>query len=54
MKTDRMKTQLSGRLNSAQECSEVLKNGGCIRYVGGGEKVEVENKKKGAVRCRHI
>jgi hypothetical protein len=49
-----MKTRLGGRLNSAQDCSEVLKNSECIWYVGGGEKAEVENKEKGAVRCRQI
>jgi hypothetical protein len=43
MKTDRMKTQLGGRLNSAQDCLEVLRNGMCIRCVGSGEKAEVKN-----------
>ncbi|KAJ7363006.1 hypothetical protein DFH08DRAFT_1025608 [Mycena albidolilacea] len=54
MKTDGIETQLGGRLKSAQDCSEILRNGECIRYVGGGGKAEVKNKEKGAVRCRQI
>jgi hypothetical protein len=52
MKTDKIETQLSGRLKLAQDYSEILRNGECIRYVGGGEKVEVKNKEPGAVRCK--
>jgi hypothetical protein len=54
LKTDGIETQLGGRLKSAQDCSEIPRNGECIRYVGGDEKAEVRNKEKGAVRCQQI
>jgi hypothetical protein len=54
MKTDGMKTPLGGRLKSAQDCSEVLRNSECMQYVGGGEKTEVKNKEPDTIRCRQI